>query len=259
MKPYVVHIIDDDPLVASILEKRLQSIAGLNICKFLTVSESLGSNDEPSLIILDHNLGNYAAKGVDSIPVIKGIFKSAMIIILSSQMDLEVYQKSYEYGASYYFKKSELVFLEIEQFIRFDIQHGKNKKSFWANLFKEKKKQPLTIVTIDFNLILSSVLQFRLYQNFTASLHHFENSQKAIDCEFAHSPDVVLLDHKSNSTGGLEWIDKLKKKFKGSKIIILSDEDSLDIALAYQMKGIKNFIVTKDNYIDKIVSVLEQN
>jgi DNA-binding NtrC family response regulator len=113
MKPTRVFLVEDDMMVAAIIEKKLSALPHIEITHFVTGEESLQAlNDKPEIIIIDYNL-----PGIDGLTLLKQVkiySPNSMVIVCSGQENLRIALNFQENGANKYIIKDELMLLNLE-------------------------------------------------------------------------------------------------------------------------------------------------
>ncbi|CAN5407852.1 hypothetical protein BH09BAC5_BH09BAC5_28380 [soil metagenome] len=124
MKPFLIFVVDDDPLFLKMISEQLDSTRLLrkyehNIESF-TVGETCIEHlsDKPEVIILDYTLNtNFeeAANGMSILKKIKSHDPKIVVIMVSVQDNLSVANSLYEAGCDDYIMKNESVFSRTDK------------------------------------------------------------------------------------------------------------------------------------------------
>ena len=132
---YIV-IIEDDTFFAKAFIQKISKLGEYQIKQYVSVENSLDDllTLQPEIIFLDHNLEGI--NGVEAIPLLKEICPNSEIVVISSQLDIEVVKQADEYGATKYIRKDALLMNSTEEFINLYLEKPTNFQSFWLNLFK---------------------------------------------------------------------------------------------------------------------------
>lgn len=113
MKPTRIFLIEDDMMVAAIIEKKVATLPNTELTHFSTGEECLGElNQNPDIVIIDYNL-----PGIDGLTLLKQVkinSPHAMIIVCSGQDELRVALDCLNNGAIKYIIKDELMLLNLE-------------------------------------------------------------------------------------------------------------------------------------------------
>lgn len=113
MKPTRIFLIEDDMMVAAIIEKKVASLPQTDLTHFATGEECLNAlKENPDIVIIDYNL-----PGIDGLTLLKQVkinSPGAMVIVCSGQDELRVALECLNNGASKYIIKDELMLLNLE-------------------------------------------------------------------------------------------------------------------------------------------------
>lgn len=108
-----VWIVDDDPFYLNYLSNYLHTI-GYNTRCFLNGEECLAHlNEQPSVIILDHNLGNELT-GVDVLKRVKEVSPQTPVISISGYELLSIARESFTSGSDDFVQKDSASLLRIK-------------------------------------------------------------------------------------------------------------------------------------------------
>lgn len=131
---YSIFLVDDDRMFLLSLKNSLQQQFGsmLQISEYQTGEECLQNiNKKPDIIILDYNLSDEdpgAMNGMDVLREVKLKLKNTIIIMLSSQDNIQVAMDCLRSGTYEYISKSESAFVRIPNSIKNAIESIKSKK-----------------------------------------------------------------------------------------------------------------------------------
>jgi len=131
---YSMFLVDDDRMFLLSLKNSLQQQFGsmLQISEYQTGEECLQNiNKKPDIIILDYNLSDEdpgAMNGMDVLREVKLKLKNTIIIMLSSQDNIQVAMDCLRNGTYEYISKSESAFVRIPNSIKNAIESIKSKK-----------------------------------------------------------------------------------------------------------------------------------
>lgn len=103
-----IFIMEDDPVFAKILEKRLNESGFNNIIHFQDGVEALNNlNKKPKYIFLDFSLDSL--NGLDVLVRIKKVLKSTKVIMITHIDDITIKEKCLNSGASLFINKKEVL------------------------------------------------------------------------------------------------------------------------------------------------------
>lgn len=103
-----IFIVEDDPVFAKILEKRLNESGFNNIIHFQDGVEALNNlNKKPKYIFLDFSLDSL--NGLDVLVRIKKVLKSTKVIMITHIDDITIKEKCLNSGASLFINKKEVL------------------------------------------------------------------------------------------------------------------------------------------------------
>ncbi len=127
MKPFLIFLIDDDPIFLRVLDQQLKQTKYLRHYPREVKSFSTGEtcllhlNENPDIVILDYKLNAIlpdAENGFDILNKIKSINSNISVIILSVQDNLAIADTLHEAGAEEYLIKNENSFSRINKTIK---------------------------------------------------------------------------------------------------------------------------------------------
>ncbi len=112
-----IFIVEDDPVVVSLIKQAINKNQEHDIMHFTTAEECLNSlHLQPDIVSIDYNLPGM--NGLELMEKIKNIDSGIFCIIVSGQEDLEVVVNAYKKGAQDYIIKNDNLFVNIENSIR---------------------------------------------------------------------------------------------------------------------------------------------
>lgn len=86
-------------------------------------------------------------------------------------------------------------------------------------------------------------------------LFDVNNGKEALEMLKKHHPDIVLLDIEMPVMDGAETFDKIKTRYPGIKVIILSSHYTDSYIIEFVKKGVAGFL-NKNTSIEKIIEVI---
>jgi DNA-binding NtrC family response regulator len=112
-----IFIIEDDPVVVSLMKQAINKNQEHDILHFTTAEECLNNlHLRPDIVSIDYNLPGM--NGLELMEKIKSYDSGIFCIIVSGQEDLEVVVNAYKKGAQDYIIKNDNLFVNIENSIR---------------------------------------------------------------------------------------------------------------------------------------------
>ena len=117
----------------------------------------------------------------------------------------------------------------------------------------------MKINIVDDNPLYSAVLEQNLLSNGFTDLQLFDNGEACLG-QINHTPDVVLLDYQlgKNKMNGIEIFKEVKRKSPKAKVILLSNQDEVRVAVESLRLGAFDYII-KDTYaMDNLLNALHR-
>jgi DNA-binding NarL/FixJ family response regulator len=159
-KEYSIFLVDDDKMFLISLKNSLyqQFDSLLKISEYQTGEECLQHIDKkPDIIILDYNLSDDehpdAMNGMGVVREVASKSKDTIIIMLSSQDNLQVAVDCLKSGAYEYISKSESAFVRIPNSIKNAIERIKSKKESDKYIKLNARKTIIIIAVIVIDII----------------------------------------------------------------------------------------------------------
>lgn len=116
-----IFIVDDDPILAEMLNDHLSKMTNYEIKVYETGEECIKHlGDKPGIVFLDYYLNSVDKNAMDGLEVlqeIKSIDPDVDVVILSGQDKIEVAVKTMQYGAFDYIVKGESAFYRAEKVV----------------------------------------------------------------------------------------------------------------------------------------------
>jgi DNA-binding NtrC family response regulator len=122
------------------------------------------------------------------------------------------------------------------------------------------KKKSITLFIVDDNTLFSLALKADIetvFEDMSLNIHLFETGEKCME-QFKHlKPDVVILDYNLNTkvphaANGLQVLDLIKKAMPETNVIMLTSEDSIDLAVKLLEHGAFDYIIKTETKFKKI-------
>lgn len=259
MKKNLVFIIEDSPLYNKTLAAALSNIESIELKSFTLVENALGNiSEKPQFIILDHFLGR--TNGIDSIPIFREFLPSCKIIVLSSQPDVRVLDSAFSFGADYYFMKQSSDIDEIVALLNKLINETTEKKESWfySLLKKNEKSRKKLIYVLDDNPNSAFAIDHLLSSDTFNIVKAFTKSFDFINEYQLKKPDIVVLDYNlEEKITGLELLQKIKKESPASKVVMLSGQEDIKVAVDLIKNGASYYLVKSADSMKRIKSIVQ--
>lgn len=121
-------------------------------------------------------------------------------------------------------------------------------------------QKQLNIFIVDDNKVFSLALEADIetaFQKLPIKLHLFETGEQCMEKFKQLIPQIVILDYFLNSTApdaadGIEVLNRIKKEFPKTNVIILTSNDNLDIAVQAMQHGASDYVVKTETQFKKI-------
>lgn len=253
-----IFIIDDDDLFTKSLGNTLRSKNVGDVYEFSSLSAALNKLDlAPEVIILDHFLRG--TLGTDLIPIILERLPNAKIIYISGQKNVEVLATARLIGATLYLKKDvSLVDKIISEINRKTVVSQSNSEGVLFKLKSLVKKPPKTkLFIVDDDELYSIFLRYKLSKS-----HDFEiimyNDGPAALANINKLPDLLILDYKLVKMKSEFVLNEFKKKSPQTRVIILSSQENIDVALNLFDLGIDDYVVKNKHWEENLLYSIDK-
>ena len=245
-----IFIIDDDELFTKNLSHKLKVPNVRETYVFSSLSEALGKLDlAPEIIILDHFL--QGTLGMELIPILKRSLPDSKIIYISGQKNVSVLANALRIGATQYIKKDENFIENITKEVNTNnkkVTEGQsNSKGLLLKLKSLVTKQDKTkLFIVDDDELYSVFLRYKLSQSHIFDIVMYNDGAAIIE-DVHKKPELLILDYKLLKMTAEVVLEEFKKKSPKTRVIILSAQEDIDIALNLFELGIDDYVV-KDKY-----------
>lgn len=251
-------IIDDDELFTSSLSKSLGSKNMGDVYSFHSLSAALNKLDlAPEVIILDHFLqGTF---GMDLIPIIRENLPRTKIIYISGQTDVSVLAQARRIGANKYVKKDkDLVENIIKEINKKEVPSRSNSEGV---LFKLKslvrKQRKAKLFIVDDDELYSVFLRYKLSKSRDFEIEIYKDGSSVI-ADTDKMPELLILDYKLLKMTGEVVLQEFKKKSPQTRVIILSSQEDIDIALNLFDQGIDDYVVKNKSWEENLLYAIDK-
>ena len=122
------------------------------------------------------------------------------------------------------------------------------------------KKEPISIYIVEDNKIFTLALKADIetaFSNTPIKIQSFETGEDCMTKFKVEKPQIVILDYNLNSkyptaADGIKVLDWIKHENPDTHVIILTGNDSLDIALKSLKHGASDYVVKTETQFRKI-------
>ena len=121
-------------------------------------------------------------------------------------------------------------------------------------------KNPNTIFIVDDNKIFTMALKAdieKAFKEMPIHIESFETGEKCMEKFKEEKPQVVILDYNldskyPNAANGIKVLDWIKKENPETEVIMLTSDDSLEVALKSFHHGAVDYVVKTETQFRKI-------
>lgn len=256
-----IFLIDDDQLFNLNFNRQLTKEDQYEIHSFDSLADAIDEIDlKPDIIVLDHHLRG--TKGLEIIPYFRERLPNTEIIYISGQSSIEVLAKAHQIGASHYLKKDEQLIENIVKLIKEKTGHQKNRSSSFSFIKQIKKIKSTikkkSIFIVDDDELYSVFLKYKLSRKGNYNISIFLDEQELLK-ETSKEPDILVLDYHLIKIPAEVIIDTIKKESPTTKIIMLSSQTNIDVALDLFEIGIDDYVVKNKNWEDNLLYCLQKH
>lgn len=124
-----------------------------------------------------------------------------------------------------------------------------------------KLKNQISIFIVEDNQLFLLTLKAdieKAFVNMPIRIYSFENGEECIGRFNEKKPQIVILDYHLNTKNplaadGIQVLDWIKKENPETKVLILTGDDNVDIALNSFKHGASDYIVKTDTQFRKVI------
>ncbi|MES2284177.1 MAG: response regulator [Bacteroidota bacterium] len=128
---------------------------------------------------------------------------------------------------------------------------------------KGKNSDPSSIVPIfivDDDLCFLGALGFRLKQNLMYKVYCYTNAEECMK-NMQLNPSIIILDYllnteKSDAINGLDILKKIKNRKTKTKVIMLSGQKTLEVAISALKSGAYTYLIKDINAIASVLRIV---
>jgi two-component system OmpR family response regulator len=117
----------------------------------------------------------------------------------------------------------------------------------------------MKIYIVEDNPLYSAVLEQNLLSNGFTDVRRFDDGEACL-AQMTKNPDVVLLDYQlgAHKMNGIEIFKEIKRKSRDSKVVLLSNQDEVRIAVESLRLGAFDYIIKGKYAMDNILNALHR-
>lgn len=121
-------------------------------------------------------------------------------------------------------------------------------------------KKPINIFIVDDNNVFTMALKTDIestFKNMSIKVYTFETGEKCMRRFFQMNPELVILDYFLNTkypeaADGIKVLDWIKKENIDTKVIMLTSDDHIEIAIKSLKHGASDYVVKTETQFRKI-------
>lgn len=114
------------------------------------------------------------------------------------------------------------------------------------------------ILLIEDDQFYSYMLKELLSQNGYTDLKHYDNGLECLQQVYEDRvPDVIFMDYQLGLVNGVEVLQKIKAYRPDLRVIFLSGQNDVRVAVQAIKKGAREYIVKDEKAFDRILAVLK--
>ena len=260
-----IMIVDDNVEFSSIIQKLLLKY-GFECEIFHTSQEALENfKNNYSIFILDINLGESDADGLELLQTVKSYKPMSSVIMITGYQSYEKLVHCISAGASDFFIKSNLDREYIVNTIDREVAKQRNWLSVMSNInkktedefFEFEEKAPLDsakVAFIDDDPEFINLLN-KVTNKLKISADMFSNPDILFDKE--ESYNLIFIDLWLGGKNGIEYIKKIKGKFPFADIVVVSGDISADTMAICSEYGATDYVFKESFNITALSSIIE--
>lgn len=259
MKKINTIIVEDDEIFTAILSKALGSLTGeIHTAKSSIEARNLLTEVKPNIIFLDNQLPG--VNGLDLIQEFKQLAPDCYFIMMSSFKDVNEIATCIQNGADDILSKSSFELSELNKVLD---KLKKSKKSFNWNWFIPDAFRSLPsinnhIAILEDDEIFSFHLKWILNNAQENVVNSFITSKEFFSFYESHSPDIIFLDYFLPDGTGNDLIKQIKLKMPKTKVVMISSQEEIDVAIDLKRNGAVSYISKNKNWREQLSNVLTE-
>lgn len=122
-----------------------------------------------------------------------------------------------------------------------------------------KNKSNLSILLVEDNIFYAEVIKENLQMRGYTNIRH---SRNGIECLLAvfedEAPKVIIMDHNLEILTGLDLLKRIISSRPDIKILFLSSEDQVDLAISAVKCGASDYFIKDEEVFDNLGEALDE-
>ncbi|MBA3664705.1 MAG: response regulator [Bacteroidetes bacterium] len=256
-------IVEDNSVYTYFLNESLKDEGNFNITTFENVNQCIASlDDRPDIIVLDYYLER-GVTGFDAYKTIRQKYPKLPVVILSAQDDVQVAADLMEAGVYEYIEKKDKDVVYKLKNVMIEVAHKKHYEEF--NDYWKKKVKTKSIFIVEDNPTYAKALELFLKQTFSdlKEIKIFPVGEVALMELERRNPSVVIMDYfldgkYYDAETGLATVKDIMEKKPDTKIILLSSQGEINVALEATKKFHCHYVKKDDHAFGKVETFIRQ-
>lgn len=250
-----IFIVEDDPLFARKFQFEIESTRVHDVHIFNSAERAIGqlSTIQPDIVFIDHFLSGM--NGTELISVIKDKLPNCQVVVVSAQSDIAIFEKAMADGARKYIIKDDnfpqnlaKFFSQLKKEEKVETTLEKLSKLFASS--PKKNKKPLVFL-VDDDEVFNFLVQYKIEELKNCQLEIFIDGTSAIN-KAEMKPDILLLDYNLKKLNGELVIERFKELSPETKIIMVSSQTDLSIAVRLLDIGAVGYVSKGEGVLDNL-------
>lgn len=126
-------------------------------------------------------------------------------------------------------------------------------------MYNENKK--LSIFLVDDDRVFLKLLSIEFQLNFDCVIQTFATGELCLKA-VSQNPDLIVLDYhldgiEKNAMNGIETLDRIKVMNARTPVIMLSSQDSIDVAVDCMHHKALDYVVKSETYFFRLKHIIE--
>ncbi|MCU0430090.1 MAG: response regulator [Cytophagaceae bacterium] len=109
----------------------------------------------------------------------------------------------------------------------------------------------ILIFLVEDDTFYREMLHFHLYENGYKNIQEYASAEECMD-NLYKMPDVVFMDYNMKGTNGMEALQQIKSFHSDIEVILLSGQESIEIAVNSLRYGAFDYIIKNDVAMEKV-------